>query len=87
MLNFGEQMLTCQNSGCHTWEAVQVDCPQKLEESNTVFRELCKVLVDHVERWLKDSFKNRGDLWREQILNEIESLLSTSIRKHLRRAA
>ena len=62
MLKYCEQLLTCQNSKRHTWEAVQVDCPQKLKEPNTMFRELCKVLVDHVKRRLKDSFKNRRDL-------------------------
>ena len=39
-----------------------------------MFRELCKVLVDHVERRLEDRFKNRRDLGSEQILNESESI-------------
>jgi hypothetical protein len=60
-----EQILPHQNSDCHTREAVHVDRSQKLEESNTMFRELRKVLVDHVERRLKDCLENRRDLRRE----------------------
>ena len=75
-------MSTLKNQRCHTWEAVQVDCPQKLEESNTMLRELCEVLVDHVKRRFEDCFKNRRDLGREQILEQIGSSFSQQTRKH-----
>lgn len=52
-----------------TWEAVQVDCPQQFEEADTMFWELCKVLVDHVQGRLKHSVQYRRDLGREQRLN------------------
>jgi hypothetical protein len=32
-----------------TWEALQVDGTQKIEELDSVFRELGEVLVDHLE--------------------------------------
>lgn len=37
-------------------EAIQVDCAEQFEEPDTVLGELGKVLVDHVERRLKDRF-------------------------------
>jgi hypothetical protein len=83
----GEQNVDSVNQHCHPWEAIQVDCSQKLEESNTMLRELCKVLVDHVKRRFKDCFENRRNLWREQILKQIRSSFSLGMNKYLRPAA
>ena len=80
-------MSTPENQHCHTWEAVQVDCSQKLEESDTMLRELCEVLVDHIKRRFEDRFKNRRDLGREQILEQIGSSFSPGTSKYLRPAA
>ena len=76
-------MMACLDNHRHTWEAVQVDSSQKLEESNTMLRELCKVLVNHVKCRLEDGFKNRGDLWCEQILESIGSMFSLKFRRYL----
>lgn len=79
-------MSTLKNQHSPTWEAVQVNCSQKLEESDTMLRELCKVLVNHVKRRFEDGFKNRRDLGREQILEQIRSSFSLGTRKDLRPA-
>ena len=54
-----------------TREAVQVDRAEKLEEANAMFWELCKVLVDHVERRLEHSVQDGGHLWSQQRLRKI----------------
>ena len=59
----------------HTREAVQVDGAEKLEEANAMFWELCKVLVDHVERRLEYSVQDGGHLWSQQRLRRILLLL------------
>jgi hypothetical protein len=45
-----------------TRETVEVGCPKKLEESDSMFRELRKVLIYHVQRRLEDSIKDRRNL-------------------------
>ena len=50
-------------------EAVEVDCPKKLEEAHTVLRILSEVLVNHAQRWLEDSVEDGGDLRSEQRLS------------------
>ena len=51
-----------------TREAVEVDRSQQFEEASTMFRELGKVLVDHVERRLKHGIEDSRDLGRKQWL-------------------
>jgi hypothetical protein len=49
-----------------TWETSTIDSSQQPKESTSMFRELGKVLVDHLKRRLKDSIENRSDLRRKQ---------------------
>jgi hypothetical protein len=41
---------------------VEVDGPEKVEELDTVLRELREVLVDHLQSALKDILHDDGDL-------------------------
>ena len=53
-----------------TWEAVQVNGTQELEEPDTMLRELRKVLVDHVQCRLEDGVQDGRHLWRKEGLNQ-----------------
>lgn len=51
-----------------TWETLQVDGPQKLEEPDTVLGEVGEILVDHLQRDLEDRAQDIADLIRQQRL-------------------
>jgi hypothetical protein len=52
----------------HTWEAVQVDSPQEVEELNTMLGELRKVLVDHIKSALEHILHDNWDLVLHKVL-------------------
>jgi hypothetical protein len=54
-----------------TWEARHVDRSQHAEEPSTVFRELGKVLVDHLQGGLEHGIKDGRDLGIETRLRSI----------------
>lgn len=56
-----------------TWEAMQVDCTQQLEQSRSMLRELSKVLIDHGERRTEDGFHDRWYLRDQERLDESEA--------------
>jgi len=51
-----------------TWEAVQIDGSEEVEELDSVFGELGKVLVDHFECALKHVLHDDWDLVFHQCL-------------------
>lgn len=46
-----------------TWEAIQVDRSQQLEEPNTMLGEFREVLVDHIQGRLENGFEDWQNLW------------------------
>jgi hypothetical protein len=66
-----------------TREAIQVNPPQKFEESNSVFWVFRKVLVNHVECWFENRVKDGWYLWCQQSLRQSrESCLGSEQRTY-----
>ena len=58
-----------------TREAVCVDCTQQFEETNSMFRVLREVLIDHAERGFEDGVKDWGNLRCKEGLLKVSEVM------------
>lgn len=60
----------------HTWEAVEIDSAEEVEEFHAVFWKLCEVLVDHVQSTLKNTLHDKRNLVFHQGLHCISQTVA-----------